>query len=379
MTVAGCTLFDLLRKYNPHTYPVFNYRLESLDEETQDAGWSEQHVVRNVRGEDAHPSVTEIRNVADGGPSFCRDNSYFSYFLDGCRRAYYLCDMATKSGAMLPIIAGQVSSAVLKRARDSGKVGLKRHDKRGILLLPVGGNALNSDDADEIKRVVDASFASDGMTVMPITIRHPDNPKNDALAKLNMEMQNLEIQFLEELAVSGQIGQENMVIVDGALQFQNIGKDHIANLRYAVGLSKHFNLHLRNVISKDREIGTLLIDLKEVGDRTIGFRLRLDSGMQYAFWYLRIRSRAHLDFPFAGIVKLEKVLVTTKEKEDGLPSDVIDNISRCVLLERTVSPYGMDFRWASHIYPIFLSEQIQKKKFTTDYFFKSILRRKVQA
>jgi hypothetical protein len=286
--------------------------------------------------------------------------------------------MATNSGSMLPIIAGQISSAVIGRNRNSGDVYLKCHKKKGLLLLPEGGNALNKEDVKEIKEIIDLNFRDIGLTVLPITIRHTDNPKNDALAKLNMEMQQLEIQFLEELAITGQIDQENMVIVDGALQFQNISKDHLSNLRYAVGLSKHFNLHLRNVISKDREIGTLLIDLKNVGDRTAGFRLRLDNGTQYAFWYLRMRDREYLDFPFAGIVKLEKVLITDQEKEDGLPGDVIDNISKCIILERTVCPYGLDFRWASHIYPIYLTEQIQKKKFTPDLFFKSILRRKVQ-
>ncbi|MBI5207531.1 MAG: hypothetical protein HY934_07040, partial [Candidatus Firestonebacteria bacterium] len=72
----------------------------------------------------------------------------------------------------------------------------------------------------------------------------------------------------------------------------------------------------------------------------------------------------------AGIVKVEKVLVTENEKEDGLQSDEINNISRCLLLEKSVCSYGNDSRWASHIYPIYLTEQIQKNKFISDYIFK---------
>lgn len=374
---ASVTLIDLLKKYNTNTFPVANFSLEHLDDEPQDKGWTDENMVRNSLGEDTSNAPTFISNVVPGPQPFTRKSSYISYFLDGCRRSYYLCDMSTASGALLPILAGQISSAVLKRDRTNGRVSLHHYAKRGILLIPAGGNALNSDDAAEIKAAVDKAFANDGITAKCIAINHSDNPKDDALAHLNMEMQALEIQFLELLTMAGEIDQENMIVVDGALQFQRISKDRLANLRYATGLSKHFNLHLRNVVSKDREIGTLLINLRDVGDRTVGFRLHLDNGTQYAFWYLRLRPRKNLGFPFAGIVKLEKVLITAKEKEDGLPSDVIDNISRCILLERTVCPYGLDFRWASHIYPIYLTEQIQKKKFTNDMIYGSLLRRKV--
>lgn len=376
---ANVTLIELLKKYNRNTFPVANFSLDHLDDEPQDKSWTDENMVRNSLGEDTAHASTHISNVETEPVPFNRQNSYFSYFLDGCRRSYYLCDMSTASGSLLPILAGQVSSAVLKRDRASGRVSLHRYARSGLLLIPAGGNALNTDDANEIKSIIDLSFVGEGIKGKCINIRHSDNPKDDALAHLNMEMQSLEIRFLEQLAITGEIDQDNMIVVDGALQFQRLTHDQISNLRYAVGLSKHFNLHLRNVVSRDREIGTLLIDLREVGDRTVGFRLHLDNGTDYAFWYLRMRPREHLGFPFAGIVKLEKVLISPKEKEDGLPSDVIDNISRCILLERTVCPYGLDFRWASHIYPIYLTEQIQKRKFTTDFIYSSLLRRKVQA
>ena len=373
---TGGTLLDLFRKYSPNTFPVSNYRIDYLDEETQDSHWDVASFARDL-GEDARLTTGEIRNVCSSPIKFTRNNSYFSLFLDGCRRAYYICDLSSGSGSMLPIIAGQISAAIVLRSKETGRVKLFKHEKKGLILLPAGGNAINRDDASELKARIDQTFVKDRIFGELIEIRHPDKPKDDSLAHLNMEMQNLEIEFLDDLANTDSLNQDQMVIVDGALQFTRIRKERAGLLRYAVGLSKHFNLHLKNIVSKDREIGTLLIHLRKVGDRTVAFRLRLTSGIDYAFWYLRIRSLDYLTFPFAGIVKLEKALVSTKEKEDGLPSDMIDNISRCILLERTVCPYGLDFRWASHIYPIYLSEQVQKKKFTTDFFFKSILRRRV--
>ncbi len=135
-----------------------------------------------------------------------------------------------------------------------------------------------------------------------------------------MEMQNLEIDFLASLANDKEVDQENIVVVDGALQFRNIKKERISYLRYAIGLSKSFNLHLTNVIGKNKEIGSLLIRLDNVGDRTIAYKLQIDD-KKYAFWYLRIRPKKYMNYPFGGIVKIEKVLVTPEENEDGLSSE----------------------------------------------------------
>jgi hypothetical protein len=377
---TGWTLFDLLKRYNPDTFPVSPSNPENFDELAQDISLTPDDVDKNGLGEYDTRSRDRITNVLERrGPSFSRQSSAFVFFLDGCRRAYYLCDMATPSGAMLPILAGQISSAVIERAKDTGRVSLYRHRSEGLLLLPVGGGGLNREDAEAIKAVVDRSFLQQRLSAKCIQLKH-DDPKDDALAHLNMEMQNLEIRFLEEMANSGVIDQQRIVVVDGALQFQRIRNERRAFLRYAVGISKRFNFHLKGIVSRTREIGTHVINLKKVGDRTSAFRLKEQhSGVNYSFWYLRIHPVEKMLFPFAGIVKIEKVLVDEAEREDGLPTDVVDNISRFVLLERTVATYGLDFRWASHIYPIYLTEQIQHRKFVTDHFYRTVLRRRVQS
>lgn len=170
-----------------------------------------------------------------------------------------------------------------------------------------------------------------------------------------------------------------MIVVDGALQFQRANDPNRAFLRYAVGVAKRFNLHLCNLIDRNKEIGPHLLNLQNVGERTTAFRLKDDrSKIDYAFWYMRIHPREKMRFPFAGIVKIEKALVDPTEREEGMTSDTVDFISSYVLLERTVCPYGLDFRWASHLYPIYLTEQVQKRKFISDHFFRTLLRRKVK-
>ena len=51
---------------------------------------------------------------------------------------------------------------------------------------------------------------------------------------------------------------------------------------------------------------------------------------------------------------------------------MIDEISRAVLLERNVTCYGNDKRWANHIYPIYLTEMLLKTTFVSDSFFMNI-------
>jgi len=373
------TLIELLRKYNPATFPVGDTGLDSFQDIPQDANLRMPQATKKNLAEGKR-CPDEITNVQQRhGLDRCRAASPFRYFLDGCRRAYYLCDMATASGTVVPILAGQISSAVVQRDKGTGRVSLYRHERRSLLLLPTGGHGLNREDTDEICRIIDQSFSNVRISAKCIEVRHQDKPQDDALAHINMEMQALEIMFLEEMATSREICDDSMIVVDGALQFQRPSDPHRAFLRYAIGVSKRFNLHLCNLIARNKEIGPHLLGLHNVGDRTTAFRLKDDrSKVDYAFWYMRIHPREKMRFPFAGIVKIEKALVDPQEREDGLASDVVDFISSYVLLERTVCPYGLDSRWASHLYPIYLTEQVQKRKFVSDHFFRTLLKRKVE-
>lgn len=376
--MESITVLDLLKKkLNPDIFPVSRVSVDFLDEPVQDAGVTSDRVHRKNAGENSALAPNEIRNVRICGGDFLRTNTPYRFFLDGCRRAYYLCDIATESGRMLPVFAGQVSSAVLERDNTNGRVKKYKYNRRGLLLLPEGGDGLPRDEITEFSEVFNKAFEKQSIQVITVKNHNVESPQDDSLAKLNAEMQKLEVDFLSQMTATGDIHQQQMIIVDGALQFTNIPKEQLHSIRYAVGVSKHFNLHLTDVYSRGKEIGTLLIKLANVGDRTKGFRLRMDNGVEYCFWYLRIRPCEHLTFPFAGIVKMEKVLYSQDEKENGLTGDAIDTLSQWMLLETSVAPYGQDFRWASHIYPIFLTEVYQKSKFAPDFLFESLLRRKV--
>ena len=54
---------------------------------------------------------------------------------------------------------------------------------------------------------------------------------------------------------------------------------------------------------------------------------------------------------------------------DGLDSSVVDNISLWLLNEGSPTCYGRDERWASHLYPEYLTEALIKSSFESDLVF----------
>lgn len=368
----------LQQRSGGQTYPVAVCNPESFDEDAQDYQLSDGDIDRKSIAESHGRARDAVTSVLDGIPTaLSRQQTPFRFFLDGCRRAYYICDMATPDGRMLPIVAGQYSTAIVERSRESGRVSLHDYSAEVVLMFPSGGYGLNREDIKEIERVVSATFARTGMRVESVDIRNQEDPKQNLLAYLNKLMQHLEVRHLERMTSDNRLGQSSIVIVDGALQFQNIKEDRRYLLRYAVGISKRFKLHLRGVTGRSVQVGTHVLQLKRVGDRTTAFRTKEKDRRAYAFWYLRIQPIEKMAYPYAGVVKIEKMLVEEEELAYGLSGDIIDNLSRYVLLERSVTPYGLDHRWASHIYPVYLTEQVQKQKFLSDHFFSSILARKV--
>ena len=91
--------------------------------------------------------------------------------------------------------------------------------------------------------------------------------------------------------------------------------------------------------------------------------------MDVCIWYLRIRDIKHTQGVFNGVLKVEKLVVTDEEKENGISSDDIDHISAFLMNERLPVCYGSDARWANHLYPIHLTEKYIKSKYISNDLF----------
>ena len=82
--------------------------------------------------------------------------------------------------------------------------------------------------------------------------------------------------------------------------------------------------------------------------------------IQFAVWYVRIRDQNRTRTPFDGIIKVEKILTNS---DDVIDSEEVDLLSAHLINERMPTCYGSDFRWANHLYPIYLTESFVKSKY----------------
>jgi hypothetical protein len=302
-----------------------------------------------------------------GQRGLTRPLSLFSLFLDGTRRTNLVAEMETAGKRLLPILGGQVCSAVIYRDRGTGSISTYRYRCRRLMIVPAGGRGMNEGDVRDL--AADLQSRGGGIEVESYRIRRGQDPRDSGIAKANALMQRLEIDALEELTNQRLLDQRNILVVDGSVQFENIAAENQFWLRHVVGVAKTFKRDL-SFLKDGTEVGVMLArDLRRLGDRTAAFRLKKDEDHQYAIWYLRIRENRHLDYPLAGIVKVEKLLVTDEERERGLSSDAVNNLSASLVGERYVTPYGKDTRWANHLYPIYLAEVLQHSNMMSDHHF----------
>ena len=197
-------------------------------------------------------------------------------------------------------------------------------------------------------------------------------PVNAAIAKANTMMHDMEIDILGQMVNSGTLEPDRMLIVDGPLQFirQDTGKPEFADMFYnVVGISKSFDPMLPTSSKAKRggtQIGAELLKL-EFGERTPVFLKENSRHRKFGCWYLRIRPRNRVSNPLEGIIKIEKMAVI--DDDDGLDSSVVDNICLSILNECSPTCYGRDERWASHLYPVYLTETLIKSSFESDLVF----------
>ena len=83
-------------------------------------------------------------------------------------------------------------------------------------------------------------------------------------------------------------------------------------------------------------------------------------GGNTGFWYLRLREAKQMQFPLFGVIKIE---IPHLPDQQPITTELIDELSRALLAEQFVTPYGSDDRWHTHLYPIFQAECAAKQLF----------------
>lgn len=340
-------------------------------------------------------TLTKTKNLRDFASKISNERPLFTYFLDGSRRTYKVDDIEINR-RIFPIMAGQIGVACCER-QSPGRFKCKEIENSLVIALPSEANpeikngnlffnnlVTKINNVDRIKKtgVKFSKLLSYPSKKMDI-LEDAENKKYEHLgiAMIQDEMIDSEKKIVSTLTAKNLLNEENYLMKDGSLQYKPMQTGDYKeltkiknNYRRVVGISKSFNPELfRDRSNKSNAAAIANLPLYH---RTPAFMFQHDLEKQsylgdykFSIWYVRIREASRTDSPFAGIVKVEKILITDKETEEGLDSALIDIITANIINERNPVCYGKDKRWANHLYPVYLTEQFLKSKYLSDLHF----------
>ncbi|MGB9887124.1 MAG: hypothetical protein ACPLRW_09015 [Moorellales bacterium] len=286
--------------------------------------------------------------------------NFFRFFIDGSIRTYFV-GTGMEGTRTFPIMLAQVGAAAIERYPDGTlRVLAARH--KVLVLLPKGARGVS----DAVWHQLEAASPPGGglVEIHNVDKAHVLSPdegqtsdlRNKAGAKARHRMHELETELIRE--TDAYRNDRSWAILDGAVKL-----DDFIVAPYLIGVAKSFRKDPQFYFGRTgrgrrearRDITAILAGLPHA-HRTVAFSA-YDG--KVAFWYVRLREQGELDYPLMGVVKVEL------PRPDGTPveADLADLISRALVAERSVTPYGLDRRWHCHLYPIFMAEQAIKNRF----------------
>lgn len=323
------------------------------------------------------------RDIADVAAGWVGRDPAFKLFLDGSRRTYKIVDMPIGS-QVFPIVAGQVGVGVCKR--ESRRVAPCELMFTVVLAVPDkinpdgGGTRQNAAYCADLLTKLNSEQGRvkiDDVIFYSSQLKDRENFEDKAVSRIQEYMIEHEKGMVDLLVRKRILTDRSWLIKDGSLEYTKVaGKDDKFafnrirnNFRRVVGVSKSFNPELAKLKSNKSAAG-MIARLQEF-ERTPAAMYKSDrlGFSAFAVWYVRLRKPRYGRGPFDGIVKVEKVLVTDREKEFGLESSEVDNISAWLMNERNPVCYGKDSRWANHLYPVYLTEAYVKSKYRGEQHF----------
>ena len=303
---------------------------------------------------------TSVIEVQDKLPS---SSPLFHYFLDGSMRtinAGYLRDPRER---FLPIFVAQIGVAATKL--DGSHIRVERYDNKNILFVP---DSFRDRDIRKMGQLVrEAARSSSRPIKLELECYAVDDttePVDSARARILAAMHSMETGFIRRFAATRKVTRDRLLMIDGSLQFYENLEQNKEAFRNVVGVSKSFKLNDRiGTGSRAKQVGTLVAHLKP-GRRTPARKIS-HKNLAIGAWYLRLRTptRNKNAFTTEGVVKLEVFPDHATGPQPVLDTDRCNLISSNVLALRHPATPWTDARWASHLYPIYLTEQYVKSRF----------------
>ena len=302
-----------------------------------------------------------------------KEPSIFRYFVDGSMRttnAGYIVDAKRQ---FWPIFIAQIGVAATTLS--DRRVGLETHNAKTILFLP--GTIAKADEREAREQVRHAAATSR----MPLDLKlelysasDGEKPIDAARKKIITTMHTMEIDLIKELAESGRVTREAMLMIDGSLQFYGNLEQEQEAFRNVVGVAKSFDLHQKiGTGERAKEAGALVAGLRR-HHRTPARKVE-HRNLKIGAWYLRLHSgHAHAGLTITdGVVKLEVFPENPTSDDAVMDANRCEIISSNVLALRHPTTPRTDGRWASHLYPIHLTETYVKKRFRSDQVIRASL------
>jgi hypothetical protein len=287
-------------------------------------------------------------------PLYRSERHLYRYFLDGSLRTYYLAT-GIEGDRSFPIELAQIGAGVMQRD-EAGIVRPLATRSRILLLLPKGAIGVSDTVWRQLKalELPDRSFevidTTEKSAVTPDEAT-PDKLRTRAGGIARNRMHKLEIEMRRE--TDGHRDTDHWLILDGAVKL-----DEFLKTPHMIGVAKNFRKDPEFRIGghRARKSITAILAGLPYAHRTAVFSAH---GGKVAFWYVRLREQKHVDYPLMGVVKVE----VPCPDQTPIPGELATLLSRALVAERNVTPFGRDARWHCHLYPIFLAEQAIKSGF----------------
>jgi hypothetical protein len=284
-------------------------------------------------------------------------NHLFRYFLDGSFRHYFLAT-GIENDRATPIFLAQTSIAILER-NDAGKLRRVMHEHKWVMLISksrISESAWNG-IADEAKKA-------------EIKLELYDLNEADPYSGESVEGQDLRekgrgktryLMSKAEFAIVSKFRSQfpqGWLIKDGLLSLGSYGAG--MSIPNVIAVAKSFTTTQKFIVRDGNKrtqenIANLISNLPHYARTPVyeGY------GGNTGFWYLRLRESKQLQFPLFGVIKIEIPNIP----EQPITSELIDTLSSALLAEQSVTPYGSDDRWHTHLYPIYQAEHSAKQLF----------------
>ncbi len=385
----GKILHFIAKETQGECFTSFKYCYDNVAAPTieYDNGES-SHINLKEYAEDEHnPKPRDMRGRAE----ICMHGApLFKYFLDGSRRVYKVDDIQYDK-KVFPIVSGQISVACCSRELNEDYTFRSfRHieeETYPVLCLPVTANGEGidhdvffrnlRDKINSLPQLISAGVQIEKVLYYRTKLEGHETFENKGIARIQDEMVDCEKKIVSSLVSRRLLTQDSYLIKDGSIQYKPMKTGnfkelaHIRNnYRHVIGVSKKFNPNLMRDLKDQSSAGQ--IARLPLYHRTPAFLWQPGEewgNVNFAIWYVRLRDIKRTESPYAGIVKVEKMLMTGHEAEYGLSTDEIDTITANLINERNPVCYGTDARWANHLYPVYMTECYCKNRFKSDYYF----------